>query len=121
MRFLAWLILGCILKAASMAAAACLFQKDGFSSSAGTGQHLSVPACQHPHPWGTCIPGVPTSLGHPHPWGTCSPGIPMLGPSLTWTEWVRMLFGVGKGHVGLHPLPGLRVLGQRRRGQQKGT
>ena len=71
MRFLAWLILGWILKEASMAAAACLFQKDGFSSSAGTGQHMSVPAHQHLHPWGTRIPGVPASQGyslpeHPH-------------------------------------------------------
>lgn len=38
MRFLAWRILGWILKEASMAAAACLFQKDGISSSAGTVQ-----------------------------------------------------------------------------------
>lgn len=58
MRFLAWLILGWILKDASMAAAACLFQKDGFSSSAGTGQHLSVLAHQHLHPWGSHFPGV---------------------------------------------------------------
>lgn len=79
MRFLAWLILGWTLKEASMAAAACLFQKDGFSSSAGTGQHPSVPAHQHPHPWATHNPGAPASQGYPHPrdtwaspcWGFC--------------------------------------------------
>lgn len=69
MRFLAWLILGWIFKEASMAAAACLFQKDGFSSSTGTGQHPSVPAHRHPHPQGTRTPGTPTSQGYLLCWG----------------------------------------------------
>lgn len=81
MRFLAWRILGWILKEASMASAACLFQKDGSSSSTGTVQtdlSPSSPAC--------------ASLGHPR--DTCSLGTPMLDPPLTWTKWFRGLFGV---------------------------
>lgn len=64
---------------------------------------------------------APASLGYPHPWGTRSLRIPMLGPSLTQTKRIRVVFGVVKGHMGLHPPPCLWVLGQGRRGQQKGT
>lgn len=71
MRFFASVTLGCSFKEDSMAAAACLFQKAGSSSSTGTGQYLLAPAHQHLHPCGSCIPGVSTSLlylfpGHPH-------------------------------------------------------
>lgn len=61
MRFLASFVLGWMLKLASMAAAACLFQKDGFSSSTGRGQHPSAPG----HP----VLGVPVlgSLLGSHP------------------------------------------------------
>lgn len=110
MRFLAWLILGWILKEASMAEAACLFQKDGSSSATGTGQH---PQSQLTSP---CIPGAPTALGHPQPWGTHSLGIPSSNMA-----HVRVLFGVGGHHVDLHSLPGPGVLGQgRRRDSKKG-
>lgn len=65
---------------------------------------------------------APTSLGQPLPRGTCSMGIPMQGSPLTWTEQVRVLFGVGGDHAGLHPLPSPGALGQRRAGgQQKQT
>lgn len=65
---------------------------------------------------------APASLGQPHPRGTCSMGIPMQGPPLTWTEQVRVLFGAGGDHAGLHPLPSPGVLGQRRvGGRQKQT
>lgn len=65
MRFFASVTLGCSLKEASMAVAACLFQKAGSSSSTGTGQYLSAPAHQHLNPCGSCIPWVPTSIGFP--------------------------------------------------------
>lgn len=69
MRFLASVILGSILRVASRAAAACLFQKDGSSSSTGKGH------CPHqltaPTP-----PGHPV-VGHPHTEDLA--GLPLMG------------------------------------------
>lgn len=112
MRFLAWRILGWILKEASMAAAACLFQKDGFSSSSGTGQTPISPSS-----------AVPASPGHPCrvpcSRDICSLDTPMLEASSHVNQMFRGIFGVGGVHVGLHQLPGPRVLGTGTRGYSK--
>lgn len=106
MRFLAWRILGWIFKEAWMAAAACLFQKDGFSSSAGTVQTCISPS------W-----PAPASLGHPcrepTSQGHSFPGHSHAGTSSHMNQVVQGGYlGWGETMQALHPLPGPRVLGQ---------